>query len=571
MPDLEVTSPYNFVKLNRAVLQPPLAEKMPQNSDFKDKECQELLRAEYKQYMLQGKKYSGYFEVELENLTPLYIAGKDGFFSDGKNLLIPGSSLRGCLKNIFKIITNGCMRIGNNEDLTERRFYYRDFSKHNLSVRYRENMQGVRAGFLVKYAGKYYICPAEYEAESLHRDDHSGYSVKWLDNGVEIHTGFMFRKKKYYVLTNPDWHTRLALSDECIKLYKGDVDRAAEGDNGGNLLESCYARSCSKNPNIGILEGSESYSYVMPCFYVADAKGVKHFGSGLNYRIPFAKTIGDHIPKYLKADTVDFADAVFGMKELWGSRVFFEDLYLEEENDNLLCPKAKMKPLLGPKAKSFQNYLEYDKKGKSMHWDENSLLRGYKLYWHKKSNWEDNTNYKQSNKKENKNISQAIQPLKENKRFYGKIRFENLDNVELGALAKLFVIGEGKDSCYKLGMGKPLGMGSVKIKAKLYLRNDEYYRSFTASGMNQGDYNRFAKDFDDYLGKELPKDELTLYKARMDELSIIMDYSLQRKANWEEMTQYIDATDKYNRTKLIGPRIAMPTIEDVYNSLGKKK
>ena len=119
--DAVPTAPYNFVRLNDKVIQPPLAEFILNKKDKKQG---------YKDFMATGEKYSGYFDVEIKNITPLYIGGVEGAFSDGKNYCIPGSSLRGCLKNIFKIITNGNMKIGTSGDVDviDRVLYYRSFA-----------------------------------------------------------------------------------------------------------------------------------------------------------------------------------------------------------------------------------------------------------------------------------------------------------------------------------------------------------------------------------------------------------------------------------------------------------
>ena len=51
--------------------------------------------------------------------------------------------------------------------------------------------------------------------------------------------------------------------------------------------------------------------------------------------------------------------------------------------------------------------------------------------------------------------------------FQGRIRFENLSDIELGAL--LFVLELPNGCAHKIGMGKPLGLGSVRITPTLTL------------------------------------------------------------------------------------------------------
>ena len=114
------TAPYNFVKLNDVVVSAPFSEKL--NAGEEQQAYKEFLTGE-------EAKYSGYFEIKVENITPFFINnGKDKFFSDGVNYLIPGSSLRGAVKNYFKILTNGTMRTGDDGDVTDKYLYYRTFA-----------------------------------------------------------------------------------------------------------------------------------------------------------------------------------------------------------------------------------------------------------------------------------------------------------------------------------------------------------------------------------------------------------------------------------------------------------
>lgn len=66
---------------------------------------------------------------------------------------------------------------------------------------------------------------------------------------------------------------------------------------------------------------------------------------------------------------------------------------------------------------------------------------------------------------------QPMAPLPTGSKFSSRIRFENLSEVELGAL--LFVLDLNGGLAHKLGLGKPIGLGSVRISPKLVLTNRE--------------------------------------------------------------------------------------------------
>ncbi len=152
------TAPYNFVKLNDVVVEAPLAKNSNEITEEKL----------YKSFLLNDEpKYSGYFELTATSLTALFIGGEgDAFFSDGKNSFIPGSSVRGAIKNYFKIITNGSMRTGDDPDVTDKLLYYRTFASpfHSLRDAYKQEMTATKltgdgktidvanteAGFLVR-------------------------------------------------------------------------------------------------------------------------------------------------------------------------------------------------------------------------------------------------------------------------------------------------------------------------------------------------------------------------------------------------------------------------------------
>ena len=121
----------------------------------------------------------------------------------------------------------------------------------------------------------------------------------------------------------------------------------------------------------------------------------------------------------MKADTVDFAAAVFGNKEMWSSRVFFENLYLQGKGN--FENKDTVIPLMGPNLSTYQNYLEPEN-GKAERWNSSSNIRGYKMYWHRNCDWR-NTN---KDKSKNTKVSKDIAPLKLEHTFIGRIRFENL-------------------------------------------------------------------------------------------------------------------------------------------------
>lgn len=568
------TAPYNFVPLNNVVIKPPLAEFLKKANDT------EAMQNGYKNFIKSGEKYSGYFDVQIKNITPFYIAGEKGFFSDGENICVPGSSLRGCIKNIFKIITNSAVRVGDNPDITDKHLYFRAMASGFESLRksYNDRMvtkvkisgnkeigkSSAMAGFIVREDKKYFVCPAEYKSIKISSKSYVREpSIKWNSNNEAfVYTGRMNNKKHYYKVFNPKWNTKLEISEDIVRDYRDDKNRK-----GLDLLDE---KENLKNNNA---RKFNNFKYAIPCFYVEDSNSVEHFGAGPYYRIPYKASIGDRVPKVLKNAKIDFTDAVFGNKECWSSRVYFEDSYLEKGTKANFYDKDYVKILMGPNPTSFQFYLN-SKNSNAYHWDNNDNvnIRGYKFYWHKKlDSWRE-TNPKMRSDKINKQIA----PLKENHTFMGKIRFKNLDRVELGALAYILSLCEQKNICFKLGMGKPVGMGSVKITAKLKLFSDNYYTklfniddSFIDAELVE--MNNFIKDFNDYIDNQLKNSVPSAqknYENRKNALLTILDISFMNKRSWNECTRYYDINSKDDK-RILNKRIPLPTIKEVASQAKK--
>lgn len=130
------------------------------------------------------------------------------------------------------------------------------------------------------------------------------------------------------------------------------------------------------------------------------------------------------------------------------------------------------KYLKKPQAETeFWSYNYYiSKAGKVV--SEPGVLSGRKYYWHyPKCRKLSKTPGVTSGKAENQNCS--IRPLKSNTVFVGKIFFEDVSEKQLSEL--IWIVNGGNtdnvqagkennrvDICYKLGLAKPLGLGSVK-------------------------------------------------------------------------------------------------------------
>jgi CRISPR-associated protein (TIGR03986 family) len=175
----------------------------------------------------------------------------------------------------------------------------------------------------------------------------------------------------------------------------------------------------------------------------------------------------------------DVAEATFGFAGTWRNEshpfrgrirvgVFWA---LDDPQPHELQPIA-VGPLLSPtgvKLKARPLYLPPQGTNlDSQSYDEASRLRGRKFYWHQRANGDGVAPQHQA-KPADEGVFR-LQPLGAGTTFEGMIHFENLTLIELGALlatvdpARYLAYGStaNRKFGYKIGKGKPRGLGSVK-------------------------------------------------------------------------------------------------------------
>jgi CRISPR-associated protein (TIGR03986 family) len=259
-------------------------------------------------------------------------------------------------------------------------------------------------------------------------------------------------------------------------------------------------------PNREVLVGQ-------PVFYLWEDGELTFLGPCLFFRVPYQRWTLDYVPAATlggAAAPLDLVESIFGTvndgirkpgstEGAHRGRVAFDDAVCVTLNPML--PQGRCTPgvLSTPKPTSYQLYLvqpkdlgpdDRSRKNNLMSYDEPTpdskagpatALRGFKRYWHRGIGAPeagpavvDGVGPDRSGpglylKKPvvHKPQFTRIHPVRAKVEFRGRVRFENLDDVELGAL--LFALDLPPTCRHHLGMGKPLGMGSVRIAAQLRL------------------------------------------------------------------------------------------------------
>lgn len=150
---VKLTSPYNFVPLNSKVYIPDWYNLVSQDIPFEDGE-------------------DGYIELTWHNDSPLFIRDKDKDDDEHAPMningryFIPGSSIKGMLRNVLSILAFGKMQEG--EQYKDRFFGHREFNtKLSEGKKYQELMGKVKFGWLQKDGEDFYLYPCVGDADKM--------------------------------------------------------------------------------------------------------------------------------------------------------------------------------------------------------------------------------------------------------------------------------------------------------------------------------------------------------------------------------------------------------------------
>jgi CRISPR-associated protein (TIGR03986 family) len=313
-----------------------------------------------------------------------------------------------------------------------------------------------------------------------------------------------------------------------------------------------------------------------PVFYAPNEDDtVSYFGHSPNFRIPArlystnrAATPYDFVPEHLRSsEKPDLAEAIFGwvedkedrpaLERQRAGRVFVGDARLVPGQSDVWYSEKPIAPhiLASPKPTTFQHYLVQNRANGHDPDDKESLahygtppneteIRGHKLYWHKGANPDIKATPKEHEKE--KQLTR-IKPVKAGIKFKFRIYFENLCDEELGALlwALALPVHDDNDYCHKIGMGKPLGMGSVSITPTLTLidRLSRYESLFTEDDWHTATrpsvIQPYLDAFEQYMQQEMGISKPFTEIERMQMLLTLLQWR-EGDANWQEATRYME-------------------------------
>ena len=488
-------------------------------------------------------KHTGVIEYTITTKTPLFIPNSSAdkafkesetvtdhksydFFSytnlDSKKIyeneyhlpVIPGSEMRGVVRNAYETLTDSCMGLLNEEIYPVKRSYekfipgllYKNKDKLVLysAASYRVDIKISRK---YKNGKKLYFTPQRATKEKKDKNGNvktirywkiitsvgenrgnylkEGYLLKWGMGLIESEDknnkncdNKNFNNKNSNIKAN--YHIYQAKKEEEISFFTREkVERKVVA-----VIDSYLAQPAITPENekaymeykkdlVDFLNGNEEKYF--PVNYSALDKENIYLAPAVYSKEIYNNSIGKLAGEFAPCKE-DFCPAcdLFGHigktnKTCKGSGIRFTDLYVKEEktpenyNQYYLENKITLQTLGGPKLGNVEFYLKKPDKNASfwtydyyiLNWNVKVApgeLRGRKYYWHHPQ--------VHFEKVEPTNLNKTVRPVKEGIEFKGKLYYESISKKQLEQL--IWILNSGSEQLgLKLGAGKPLGLGSI--------------------------------------------------------------------------------------------------------------
>ena len=466
-----------------------------------------------KAYLDEDKHY-GVIHYSITTKTPLFIPNSSNdnafgckeadhksydFFSytdlsNEKNVsgkyqepVVPGSEMRGLIRNVYETLTDSCMGILNDDYPVKRisvafnpgllrieedgslSLLKADSFRIDDDIYNPKKIDRYKDGDLIyfdtpKPEGKVNGKIHSFDKNKNNFNDH-GYVLKW---GFFINRRMKNAKNNYHAFKLSGDIVRNGLSKNEIK-------------NKMNSIVTSYLEQPTVKPDDAkayeaykkqfelFLEGKREKYF--PVNYSDKVKGLLSITPATFSKEVSSKSVADYAGVFAPCkDSLCPACDLFGKigDNAKGSRIRFSDMYVEKHDsnksyyvkdfvtiDNLSSPKISNVDfyLERPKNATFWTYDYYVSNNKVYAYT--GILRGRKYYWHHHPE-----SVRFNSNVEKTKLNKTIRPVKEGVTFKGELYFDGISKKQLNQL--IYILNTGKDGLgFKLGMGKPLGLGSV--------------------------------------------------------------------------------------------------------------
>jgi len=552
-----ITSAYNFVPLSKDIF--PLPEKWIEETShdipLKDGVCGTLsLKINTHTPILIGQQSTN----NEREIKPFYLP-------DG-SLSIPGSSLRGMIRNVMEIVSFGKMHFVDDHRYGVRdlqaSFYQKQLSEQAGSKRYKPLS---KAGWLVfnKDESSWQIVPCNYarveqqkiidslkpnywvKISNRDRPESKDKYDKWLKNKGTLKINFDSTEETFHSHSQGKqlFYSKVTNlgsgSQQGHLVFTGQPGRqkhmefifkpgdATKPINISKTVMKGFLHIYSESKHWKYLKRSKKFPQGIPVFYLMakESQEISSLGLSQMYRLAYKHSIGEVIDntnkKHRRNNDMDLVELIFGTvdeddgKQSLKSRVSFSVAqHLQGDKKQGYHETV----LNEPKPTYYPNYIVQEhSNGKlkgnnyTTFMDNGVKIRGWKRYPVRPSNKVSVTPLDPKTKAKSK-AWVKLNPIQGEQMFSAKMRFHNLRKEELGALIYCLTWGGRSNLRHVIGMGKPFGFGQISFSI-------DFENSHIISNDTQNILEK--KDYEDYLK--------TSQKAFID--------MMESKINWKNSPQ----------------------------------
>lgn len=472
----KITSPFNFVPLSDLVFYPHWSDDISHDIPFEDGE-------------------DGIIELEITNKSPLFIGegntnDQDNrsthIMTDGiRHYYIPGTTLKGCFRNVMEILSYGKM-----EQYDDDSFGFRDVAHKDSKVRnyYHSLVKNVRCGWLWKDSDRCYLEECVKGIQKIRHLDiilKCGFEGDFTD---EVADSF---NSRYPVIDVADNELSFRKNNEFVFVKSGRYNVVCTGQIDKKNHEYLFSLECKDKvevsprvierfetvhkvtPAFEIKKGGKGYlredydnGKKIPVFFIADETGVTCIGLTRNMKYPYKYSIKDLVKKNYGDDVwMDFENkrdlpqCIFGSigKSSLKGRVQIGNAFTDAEvQDRELL---HVSGVLGqPKASYYPLYLKQDGKTVVNYSTTQSTIAGRKRYRITK----DFQTIPLGQGNGNENYISHLNALPKGLTFRCHIGVHNLKKAEIGALLSSITFNQTGGCYHNIGMAKAFGYGIVE-------------------------------------------------------------------------------------------------------------
>ena len=507
-----IKAPYNFVPFNTEVVSPHWIELISHDIPFSDSVSGVIefkLTAQTEIFVRDGigqKKAQDNIIDDIQNQSHTFSKYQNKYF-------IPGSSIKGMVRNVLEILSFGGMA----DKVNNHRYALRDLSGAMKNTYLKDfKPDKIYCGWLKKEPdNSYKIIDCGFPGRIEHKEidrllgtsfvtffspnghykpknnlDKSAQKKYAFCNGKNLKYHFVFEKddigRSVYIESKTDGNKEGTL------VFTGQPGRRQQrnGKWEGHYLEFIFFNSDTKIDVPASVIENFFFAYFehdkpkwskdwevwrvklskgeqIPVFFQKEDNGtVKSLGLSYLYKLPYTYSVVDSIKNY-QAEGRDLSDVIFGhvqKNNALKGRVHIGHAFAD--TDRAVPAVEKKEVLSSPKASYYPTYIQQQVnkanqvKSYKTFMDSDAQIAGWKRYPVHYNGIKHNPGPADS---QNDNIMTKFIPLQAGAEFKGTIHYHNLRKVELGALLSALTF-HGTDNAYhNIGMAKPLGYGKVKL------------------------------------------------------------------------------------------------------------